>query len=118
MKEILIVLYLVLFCLCFGLTVVYLFKVHKLFGYLKDKEPETWKNLGRPHLFFNNTPITGFKFLRFLYRKDYLILANPATREKVLNVKSLLFKGLVGFAVLVGFQLILFIVFFSRANLV
>lgn len=109
MNEPIIILYLCLFGVCGVLVIVYLAKAHGFFGYLKDNDPKTWENLGRPHLFFNNTPVTVIKFIIFIYKKEYLTLSDSVAREKALTVKSLLTAGFVGIIILfVVFAIIIF----------
>ena len=71
------------------LTVVYLVKVHLFFEYLRDKEPEAWDNLGSPCLIPNKTtsndPRDTIKFMRFLFKKEYLALADLGCKAKGCN---------------------------------
>ena len=118
MNESIIILYLCLFGAHGVLVIVYLAKAHNLLGYLRDNEPETWESLGKPHLIFNNTVFNGLKFLRFMYKKEYLTLSNPVAREKAHAVKLLLTMGFIGFAILAGVLLVVFVVLFPNGKLV
>jgi len=116
MNELIVILYLCLFAVSSVLVIVYLAKVHSFFDYLKDNDPKTWENLGRPHLFFNNTPVTGIRFIRFLYKKEYLALADSVAREKAITVKALLTAGFVGIVILFGVFAIIFVGVFPKGS--
>jgi hypothetical protein len=53
----------------------------KLFALIKAKEPEAYASLREPHLLWNNTPLHGLKFVRFLFSRRYLSLHDDAVRK-------------------------------------
>lgn len=53
MNKHIFILYLCLFGLNSILVMVYLAKVHSFFRYLRDNDPKTWEDLGKPHLFLS-----------------------------------------------------------------
>ncbi|MGH8445447.1 MAG: hypothetical protein ACREVL_09270 [Solimonas sp.] len=83
-----------------GFVVFYFWKVHALFVHLRTHEPETFRQIGEPSLFWNNSPANNFKLFAFLYSKRYQSLSTAEGVAKARLVKNLLTSGLVFFAVM------------------
>jgi len=53
------------------MTVPFYFLVlNKIIGVLKNKYPQKYIELGKPSLFFNNSPENGMNLLGFVFSKD------------------------------------------------
>lgn len=54
-----------------AITITYLIFCALVFRRLRLFHLETWEKLGKPSLFLNNSILTTFKFIPFLFRGDY-----------------------------------------------
>jgi len=99
MESLVPIIFLLLFSAFSLLTIVYLGKLHFFFKYLKEEEPQTWKDLGEPHLLLNNTPPNNIKLFKFLYKKQYKNLRNKQAIEKAVMIRNLLTIGLILFPI-------------------
>jgi len=57
----------------FGVVVLYLVSLVVLSNRLK-RHPQAWEKAGRFGLVMNNTPVSGWKFLKFVFSGDYKAL--------------------------------------------
>lgn len=71
------------------LIVTYLFSVRSFERYLQQNYPETWRELGEPHIIFNNSLRNNARFLAYMRRGEYL-----APDDLVLNAKGTLVRRL------------------------
>ena len=73
----------------------------KLFNSLKVRHPETYKSLGSPGLFTNNTLSNNIAFLRFLFKREWQHLGDKGI-GKLGNI-------MLSFIILYSFLFIVFI---------
>ena len=61
-----------------GLAVAFgLYLNHRIFNTLATRHPRKYKELGKPHLVFNNTFSNNILFLRFLFGRHWGELGDP-----------------------------------------
>ena len=77
-----------------GVVALYLISVMVLSNALK-RHPKAWDRAGRFHLFLNNTPITGLRFLKFIFSTDYRSLNDKPLAQKLWIVRALLALGMI-----------------------
>lgn len=68
------VLFVVLFCSVF----FWFFLCHRLFNRLATHHPDKYRAMGEPDLFRNNTGSTNATFLKFLWKREWRQLDDPA----------------------------------------
>jgi hypothetical protein len=83
-------------------TVVYLILIRRLMVRLSEGHRDTWRELGEPSLFLNNTPRNNMLLLRWLWRRSYLALDAPDDIRLAARVRSLLLTLLLTFLILIG----------------
>ncbi|HEU4627466.1 MAG TPA: hypothetical protein VFS52_22115 [Steroidobacteraceae bacterium] len=83
----------VLFAAGFVGTCVYLVLMHFLFRRLLSHHMAAYESLGSPTLFLNNSIQNGFRVLRWLWRKEFLDLADNQT-VRLAGIVRVLFVGL------------------------
>lgn len=64
-----------IFLICLGIVGLTVYA--SLLAYLKRSHQETWKSLGSPSLFLNNTILNGFRTQAFLLKRKYVTLNDP-----------------------------------------
>jgi hypothetical protein len=77
---------LVLFILLFISCALGFILDNNYFKYLKEKHPETWRKLGEPSLFYNNSMKMGDKIKQFESNKEYIIL-NDVVLTRIINFR-------------------------------
>lgn len=73
------------FAFMFVAVLVWFLLCVKLFNSLKERHPETYKNMGSPSLFKNNTFSNNINFLKFLFKKEWQQLGDESI-EKLGNI--------------------------------
>jgi len=99
MESLVAIIFLLLFLAFSLLTIIYLGKLHFFFKYLKEEEPQAWKDLGEPHLFLNNTLPNNMKLFKFFYKKQYNNLRDNQAIEKAVMIRNLLTIGIILFPI-------------------
>lgn len=61
--------FIALFCVLFALAVVWLATLVWLFRYLRLHHPPTYKAIGAPSLFWNNSPRNNWLFFKYLWSR-------------------------------------------------
>jgi hypothetical protein len=79
------------------LIVTYLFSVRSFERYLQQNYPETWRELGEPHLIYNNSLRNNGRFLAYLRNGDYLAPDDLVLNAKGSRVRRLFIASQVGF---------------------
>ena len=69
-------LYTALFGVLFTSVFVWLFLVFRLFKLLETEHPEKYKAMGKPSLFWNNSPKTSWELMKFLFKREYASLGS------------------------------------------
>jgi squalene cyclase len=78
----------------FGVVVLYLASVMVLANRLK-RHPEAWEKAGCFGLILNNTPISGWKFLKFVISSDYKALNDQTLTQMLWTTRGLFAAALV-----------------------
>jgi hypothetical protein len=107
MSEIAAATFIVLFVVQGLGTVIYLFLIARMFSRLEACLPTVYEALGSPSLFLNNNIRNNALVLGWLWRKEYLGLADAECVRRASIVRRLLLALLVNFAIL----LVLFVTF-------
>ena len=71
-------------------TAVYLFLIRKVLVHLETNHTVTWRQLGEPSLFLNNSPRNSLLVVRFLWNKQYLLLQDAELTHLASRVRGLL----------------------------
>jgi hypothetical protein len=100
MPTVVAIFFLALVAVQFVGTLVYLVLIGTLLASLKRDHANVWESLGRPSLFLNNTIRNNVLVLKWLWRKGYSDLQNPATRRHASTVRTLLLMLFMNFALL------------------
>jgi len=107
----------VIFAFQFAGTILYLVLVRKLLSRLETNHTATWQELGVPSLFLNNNPRNNLLVLRFLWKRQYLSLQDPAITQLASRVRGLVLVLLVSFGFLIIGSFVLG-AFFPRGSVV
>ena len=78
-----------LFPALFAMAVVWLATIVWVFHRLRLDHPSTFEQLGSPSLFWNNSPRTGWLFLKFLFSGRCRELGDPALATVILFMRIL-----------------------------
>jgi hypothetical protein len=81
-------------------TVVYLCLIRQLFVRIEERHTDTWRALGEPSLFLNNTIRNNFRVLGWLWRKDYSSLGIPDDVRLAARVRQLYVLLMIMFGIL------------------
>ncbi len=87
MIEILVLLLVPLIAAMFVMVPVWFVVITKYFRYLRECQPDLYKEMGEPSLFANNTPSNNISFLRYVCGNKYF-----ASEDENLISKSLFLK--------------------------
>lgn len=75
------------------LAVFYLVSVGKFLSFLKKTHPGVYADLGSPHLFYNNTPKTFWRLMRYLLKQEYLSSADSIVVSRAGMIRGMLVGG-------------------------
>lgn len=70
-----------LFPVLAGAIIWYLWMVRRVERRLESTHPKIFRNLGEPHLLWNNSVRNNFRFLSFLRGKAYLRVEDPQLHD-------------------------------------
>jgi hypothetical protein len=82
-------------------TILYLALVRRLLVHLETNHAATWRQLGEPSLFLNNTLRNNLLLLRYLWDKEYLSLPDAGSIQQASRVRTLLLVLLTTFGILI-----------------
>lgn len=83
-----------------AITVIYLATISYFFQHLKKYHEPVWNELGRPHLFLNNSLLNNWLVLKFLVLRRYVRLNDPRARLLGNIVLTLLLVCSLGYLIL------------------
>lgn len=93
-----------LFWVLFGSVLVWFVLVSRLYKILANEHPRKYEEMGKPTLFWNNSPKSGWVLMKFILKKEYRELKNP----KLTGLGNFMFGFSVAYFVLFGSLLVLF----------
>ena len=96
-----------LFRILFASVFVWFILIAKLYKILAVDHPQTYEGMGKPTLFWKNSPRSAWVLMKFVFKREYLTLRN----EKLAKLGNFMFLFSVGY-------LILFAVLFVLALLI
>ena len=85
-----------LMTLLFIAVIAWLVMCSKLFRILKEEHPQKHKEMGSPSLFINNNLKSNYKFLKFLFKKEWETLSNEklSSLGQFMRIFLILFVGI------------------------
>ncbi len=101
--------FIVAFVLSGIFIVAYLISSEILLSWIRRRHSETYKELGQPSLFTNNTMSNGNRVIKFLLAKEYLSLGEDRVRKLGTLTRTLFLVAIAMFAIAV-------IIFFVQAT--
>lgn len=103
MIELLTLLLVPLIAAMFLMVPIWFVVITKYFHYLRESQPDLYKEMGEPSLFSNNTPSNNLSFLRYVCSKRYLTSNDGQLISKSLFIKRFFYTYLVIFiTVIIG----------------
>ncbi len=96
MKEILIIVFGVLFCS----VLVWFFLCYRLFKILETRHPEKYEAMGKPSLIMNNNLSSNITFMKFLFKREWRELEDSALSTLGKSMLIFSFMYIAGFLAL------------------
>lgn len=87
-----------LFFVLFASVFVWLGLVSRLYTILATDHPEKYEEMGKPTLFRNNSPRSGWLLVKFVMKREYLALRN----QKLAKLGNFMFGFFLVYGVLFG----------------
>jgi hypothetical protein len=100
LMETLLPVWVTIFALLFVFNFLYMRKVAVFFKYLREKQPSIWEELGKPTLFWNNSPGNQMKVLAYLKDKKYESSGDPDMIRLCRTMRGMLTLSMFGFTIL------------------
>ena len=103
-----------LFFILFASVFVWFGLVSRLYKILATDHPQKYEEMGKPTLFWNNSPRSGWLLVKFIMKREYLGLRN----QKLAKLGNFMFGFFVVYGILFGILIvsILSMILFGRSQ--
>ncbi|KPK54328.1 MAG: hypothetical protein AMJ84_01480 [Acidithiobacillales bacterium SM23_46] len=104
-----------LFFVLFASVFVWFGLTSRLYKILATDHPQKYEAMGKPTLFWNNSPRSGWLLVKFIMTREYLALGN----QRLVKLGNFMFGFFVVYGVLfsVLFVAVLWVIFYVRSHI-
>ena len=104
--------FLPLFGMLFASVIVWFVLVSKLYKTLESEHPQKYEEMGRPTLFWNNSPRSGWVLVKFIMKKEYFGLKN----QKLVKLGNFMFGFFIAYGILFGVLFVSVLIMIAQAK--